>query len=392
MVGAISLSSVPLLPMQAAGVQGDLESSVAAAGVQEYNIESDVQVLVEDFDDVPLRGGGPGNSAGADFTINDSDVGTFSGVGWIQEASLYGGAGGQGRHATANAGADNDAILLELSSDSDYLYLGFWWSAGNHPNNVILVEEDGTEVTFSVNGGEYSLLEHVGDCRFDLVRTDYCGNPNYPVGDTFEVNNEPFAFVHLRYEPGFRWVRFEGSGFEFDNVTVSTEVPPRSEDETALGENPPADRVPYELSTAPVLIADPRARSLNFPGVLLSSGTGESDAMLCFSQSDPEGGSLAVEASIEATGDGDGITMLSESNLVAFYGSRESVEEFSSTISLDTIPSGQIFGVNSLYIRVAVTPDNSGTDACTGDDAEFSIVEVRSLNILQSNSLNVSID
>jgi hypothetical protein len=160
------------------------------------------------------------------------------------------------------------------------------------------------------------------------------------------------------------------------------------ESETVLG-----GFVPFEITTAPVLIADPRASALDFPGLELTAGAGEQDAMICFSQSDSEGGVISGEASIEAAGSRAGITRLTDTNLVAFHGTRDDVEDFSGSISIESVTSGQRFGVNSVFIRVAATPDiGSGTNACTGDDAVFSIVEVRSLNILQSNSVNVSID
>ena len=370
---SFSLASVFLTAIQASGTQADLQVSVAAAGIDEYNLDSSIEIAVEDFDDRDLI------SWNGEFNFS-GDAGAFSGNGWIQEASFFGGAGGTGKHATANY----DTIVLTMPGTSDYKYIGFWWSAGNAPNDVELVAEDGSIVTFSVNAGTENLQTHVGNCRANPGVTAYCGNPNF----SNAVNDEPFAFVHLRYEPGFREVRFSGAGFEFDNVTVSMQVPDLDESETVLG-----GFVPFELTTAPVLIADPRASSLDFPGLELAAGAGEQDAMICFSQTDSEGGAISGEASIEAAGSRADVTRLTDTNLVAFHGARDDVEDFSGFISIESVTRGQRLGVNSVFIRVAATPDiGSGTNACTGDDAVFSIVEVRSLNILQSNSVNVSID
>ena len=373
-VCSISIASVFLTPIQATGTQAQLQVSVADAGIDEYDLDDTIAIGVEDFDDRDLiRPNGELSFTG--------DAGTFSGIGLILNANLWGGSGGTGMFAAA----DNDEIVLTMPGTSDYKYIGFWWSAGNAPNDVELVSEDGSSVTFSVDSGTENLQTHVGNCRLNPGVTDYCGNPNFPG----EVTDEPFAFVHLRYEPGFREVRFSGAGFEFDNVTVSMEVPDvDGESETVLG-----GFVPFEITTAPVLIADPRASSLDFPGLELTAGAGEQDAMICFSQSNSGGEVLGGEASIEAAGSRAGITRLTDTNLVAFHGTRDDVEDFSGFISIESVTSGQRFGVNSVFIRVAATPDiGTGISACTGADAEFFVVEVRSLNILQSNSVNVSID
>lgn len=371
-VCAVALASVFLTAIQARATQAQLQVSVADAGIDSYNLDNSIPIGVEDFDNRDLISwNGAFNFSGP--------AGEFSGNGWIQEASFYGGAGGVGKHATANY----DTIVLTMPGTSDYKYIGFWWSAGNAPNDVELVSDDGSSVTFSVDAGTENLQTHVGNCRGNPGVTAYCGNPNF----NDAVNDEPYAFVHLRYAPGFREVRFSGAGFEFDNVTVSMQIPGLG-NETVLG-----GFVPYELSTAPVLIADPRSNAVGFPGVDLSAGEGEQDAMLCFTQSDSEGGEIAGAASIEAAGTGAGITPLNDVNLVAFFGSRDDIENFSSSITLEAVNPSQRFGVNSLYIRVAVTPDiGSGTSACSGSDAVSSIIEVRSLNILQSNTVNVSID
>jgi hypothetical protein len=115
--------------------------------------------------------------------------------------------------------------------------------------------------------------------------------------------------------------------------------------------------------------------------------------MLCFTQSDSEGDPINGAPAIEAIGSRAGVTRMATSELVAFSGSRDDVEDLSSSISLEAASPSQRFGVNSIYVRVAVTPDiGSGTDACSGGDATFTVIEVRPLSILHSNSVSVSID
>ena len=372
--------SISVTAIKARGAQEDLVVSVADAGIDEYDLEDTGTVGVETFDTRPLIS----NNGQFDFS---GDAGTFSGFGWIQSSSAWGGAnsngGTTGRHATAN----NDTIILTMPDTSDYRYVGFWWSAGNSPNDVELILEDGTVgATFSVDiEGTEDLAGLVGDCRASPGVTEYCGNRNY---DPIEVTDEPYAFVHLRYEPGFREVRFSGAGFEFDNVTVSETIPNFSETETTV-----ESFDPFTLATPTVLIADPRATSLSFPGVTLTDGTDEENAMICFSQVTQGGGALGEAASIQASGSGTGVTVATDTNLVAFSGDRDTVVDFSPAILLQGVTQNQQFGVTSVYVQVSATPQtNSGTAGCSGSNAVSAVIEVRFLNILQSNSLNIPLD
>jgi hypothetical protein len=376
--------SISATAIKARGAQEDLVVSVADAGIDEYDLEDTGTVGVETFDERDLVSGSQWAPGGGSLDF-EGDAGAFSGVGWIQSASVYGGAnsngGATGRHATANT----DTIILTMPDTSDYRYVGFWWSAGNSPNDVQLILEDGTVgATFSVDiEGTEDLAGLVGDCR--TSQGVYCGNRNY---DPIQVTDEPFAFVHLRYEPGFREVRFSGNGFEFDNVTVSQTVPDFSATETTV-----ESFDPFTLATPLVLIADPRATSVSFPGVTLTDGTDEEEAMICFSQVTQGGGALVEAATIQASGIGTGITVATDTNLVAFSGARDTVVDFSPAIFLEGITQNQQFGVTSVFIQVSATPQtNSGTAGCSGSNAVSAEVEVRFLNTLQSNSLNIPIN
>jgi hypothetical protein len=294
--------------------------------------------------------------------------------------------GTEGQFATANGGQ----ITLTMPETSNYEYVGFWWSGGNRENHVELIHEDGTvgatftvDITDDDDLPDDDLANLVGNCG-QTTRTEWCGNQNYTPP---AVLGEPYAFVHIRYEPGFRQVRFSGDGFEFDNVTVSQTIPDRG-DETSV-----VNFDPYTLSTASQLIADPRATSVTFPGVALGDGIDEDNAMICFAQVAQGGGAFTGSVTIEASGSGTGISVDTDTNLVAFSGDRDTVVDFASTILLEAVTQGQQFGVGSVYLRVSVTPEaNSGTDGCSGTNSDSSVVEVRFLNILKANSASISID
>jgi hypothetical protein len=197
--------------------------------------------------------------------------------------------------------------------------------------------------------------------------------------------------VHLRYEPGFRKVRFRGNaqgGFEFDNVTVSQTAPPLASTETSV-----ETFVQYTVTTPGVVIADPRSTTVSFPGVTLGAGTGETDAMLCFSQVTQSGAAITGSAEVVAAGSGTGVNVTSGTNLVTFSGVRNTVVSFSPSIDFRSVPIGERYGVGSLYIRVIATPQtNAGSSGCTGDAAVSVVIEVRFLNLLLSDSLGIPLD
>lgn len=383
LICSLSLAVIWLGPINAVAAQSDLNVSVADPGIDSYpesGLETTPTIGVETFDTRDLR-----QDSAFDFS---GPAGTFSGVGWIQSAGVYGGAnsnsGADGRHASA----DNDTIILTMPSSSDYRYLGFWWSGGNTDNYVDLVDNGEVVATFQVDGpGEQDLAGLVasfGPCG-ENTNNGYCGNPNY---SPRAVMGELFAFVHLRYPPGFDQVHFRGFGFEFDNVTVSQTVPDLADTETTT-----VTFEPYTVSVPGVLIADPRSNSISFPGISLGAGAGETNAMLCFSQVTQAGGAISGSPAVLASGSATGITESSDVNLVAFSGARDPVISFAPTIDFESAQNGEAFGVGSIYIRVAATPQtNLGTSGCTGNNAVSALVEIRFLNLLRSDSVAITID
>lgn len=388
LVACLALAAVWLIPTKAKGAQSDLVVTVADAGIQSFatsGLDSTPTLQVENFD----------SRTSVSFTSSGWD---FSGSGSIGDANVFGGAGGAGKFPTASE------IIMTMPTTSDYRYVGFWWSAGNPNNHVDLLDTNNIVLaTFSVDldGSTEDLQGVVGSCAGasssnNYNNNGYCGNPNLTIGantyTTRQVTTEQYAFVHLRYTPasgeGFRKVRFRGTGFEFDNVTISQTVPPLASTETTT-----ETFAPYTISTPTVFIADPRSTAVSFPGVTLGAGAGETNAMLCFSQVTQAGGAITGSAEISASGSGSGVTVSSSTNLVAFSGTRDSVTSFAPSIDFPSVPSGQKFGLGSIYIRVVATPQtNLGSAGCTGDAAVSALVEVRFLSVLRSDSVAITID
>lgn len=131
-------------------------------------------------------------------------------------ANADGGSGGAGRFISLG-----DATLTLTETRR---YVGFWWSAGNSPNNVTVNLQGGGTETF--NAGTLSTA--LGSCPGSA----YCNNPN--TGITGRTTNELYAYVHIRNEVGFNSIRFDGAGFELDNISVSTTVPERVSTESTF--------------------------------------------------------------------------------------------------------------------------------------------------------------
>jgi hypothetical protein len=372
----VSLVFTGLGNLEAHGEQSDLRITAALAGVQSFAGSGLTgTVAVEDF---TTRSSLPFTSQG---------VGEFSGSGTFGTANQYGGAAGSGKFMTAAN------VTLTLATTSDYRYIGFWWSAGNDPNDVILLSDDDTVLArfkVDLDDSDDDLINLVGDCEETPGVTEYCGNPNY---NPKQVTDEPYAFVHLRYQDasgnGFRKVKFEGRGFELDNVTVSQAWV----NEDVSVENDVVNFERYALSTPTVLIADPRTSSVSFPGIDLDDGVDETEAVLCFSEVTQAGGSISGGSSITAAGSASGIEVSSDQdNLVTFSGLRDVVENFAPSISFESLPMGERFGVRSLYLRVSVTPQAADSACEIEENVDSEIVNIRFLNIFRKDSAAISLD
>jgi hypothetical protein len=402
---ALALVTLGVSPFPAYAAQSDLIVSVADPGIQFYadsGLTNDAPVLVETFENTQFGNWvctewsedwwGPYCSNGnmenentlysTDDLLFESPVGviTRDGSGDVLWANQWGGAGGTGLFASAGN------ILVTISDASDYRYLGFWWSAGSVGNDVVLLDDQDNELArFTVDDpdSEEDLLGVTADAG-------YTHNPNTNVSGW--QTGEKYAFVHLRYPPGFRKVRFEagGNGFEFDNVTISTEVPDFSDSETTT-----ETFNPYELATPAVLLADPRTGEVSFPGVSLGAGADETNAMLCISEvQDQSGSALTSARSIEFSEPAGALTAAGQTNLRTFSGSRADVVSSSSGLVLTPSNSTPTFGVvGSKYIRVTATPQtNAGTAGCTGNATDEEIIEIRFVNMLQRNSFGIQLD
>ena len=172
------------------------------------------------FDTLPSGSGAHG--AGATFSTEYGTAGvitgTYSGDFSINAADQYGGAGGTGKYIVTSDTTGYKVMLANSGAIPGVNYFGFWLSALDAGNEVVL-RENGTQV------GTYApadLLAAVGS------QPAYFGNPN---ADFLRRNNgQPYAFVNFFDTSGFfNEVDFTENpaqgGYESDNHVVGYRDP-----------------------------------------------------------------------------------------------------------------------------------------------------------------------
>lgn len=218
----VALSIILLLLItifvQSPAARAEISYANAGSQFQATNLSS-ATMQTENFDNITT------GSYSANLSIGFGTFRRTSGSGdhlTISAFNQFGGAGGTGRYITA--------IDTTLDFNTTQRYIGFWWSAGNSGgsgNNVTLnLVGGGTE---SFNAG--TLSSALGSCPGSPANA-YCNNPN--TGVAGRITNELYAYVNIRNETGFNSVRFFGTGFEFDNISVSETVPDRVSTESTF--------------------------------------------------------------------------------------------------------------------------------------------------------------
>lgn len=160
-------------------------------------------------------------TAGLNNNVTWTGIGSFNSV-WAQAADQYGGAGGTGKYAVVGAEAQSASLLSStLTLTTPESYVGVWISALDAQNQLTLYS--GTTELASFNVG--ILQTAIGPCSGS---NPYCGNPNNLTEDA----GEPFAYLNFFGTQGttITSIVFSNAnystGFEYDNVSVSTSPGP----------------------------------------------------------------------------------------------------------------------------------------------------------------------
>ncbi len=129
----------------------------------------------------------------------------------IEAANQYGGADGVGNYLRGGS---------TITFNEAQSYLGFWWSAGDHTNNIELFGEDNASL------GSYStaLVSNYINTLSQAEKDAYNGNPN----DEFLNRNsgEYYSYLNFFGTKGTKVKKMvlSGGNFESDNFAFSTKA------------------------------------------------------------------------------------------------------------------------------------------------------------------------
>jgi hypothetical protein len=235
--GALAVASVP-------AQAGSLRFTIEGPGDQ-TSLVSGTQI-VESFESLTV---------GDDFPTSNpylSAIGAYTRTGagattgtFISTADPFGGAGGTGKYLETNNQGGGNQFALDLTAagapgatDGGVGYFGFWWSAGDGNNELVITMKDGTTQTFLTQ----SILDSpaLQGAPADQItgRDGHYGNPNYlqPGVDT-PVNAgsngiEAYAFVNIYANNDasrianitFRELPGSTKAFESDNHTIIVDL------------------------------------------------------------------------------------------------------------------------------------------------------------------------
>jgi hypothetical protein len=319
----------------------------------------------------------------------------------------------------------NGSITLTLASSTTYRYVGFWWSAGSPNNKICLLPETGSTCIAEYNTGDLMAnasfntsgvsapawqngRPHYGNPRGRVYTgTTACNGVTDSAGTPGELYSghcgEPFAFIHIFQDSGFRRVQFSGdanTGFEFDNVTASTAESWELIDMLPAGTLIGASTLPaYSVTSPSVIPVDPRSDSVSFPGVLLGgAAANQPNASLCVTEVDSGGTpvtagqtNLQMSATVPA-----GVNSQSSAPRFVYSGARETIRALSASIRINSATNSEnVVSSESKYLRISVQArTGTGLTTCAGTNNVITavIVELRPIRLNASYFFGIRID
>ena len=144
----------------------------------------------------------------------------------------------------------NSTDAITITSTGDNKYLGMWWSAGSPSNTIKFYDDSKLLLTMTTadiitllgtaptNGTDWSNRNNTTGTNA-IAAADgtlypkvwYFGNPRgyastTPTAQSSITAREPFMYLHMFVGGGltFNKIELSGGGFEFDNLTISTQT------------------------------------------------------------------------------------------------------------------------------------------------------------------------
>ncbi|WP_269518692.1 Npun_F0296 family exosortase-dependent surface protein [Alteromonas sp. BMJM2] len=165
--------------------------------------------LLEDFDTVA-------SSAFLNaYTTAFGTYSTTSGGVSVNNANMWGGAGGNGKYLYVPGGGSS----LTLTFKQPVGYFGFWWSAGDDRNKLSI---ETSKQTLDFTTSDILSSPALSSLHFG---NPFWLNPASPA--QYAASWQPFAFVNLFADSqvdAMKSITFYGSNFETDNHTVNASI------------------------------------------------------------------------------------------------------------------------------------------------------------------------
>lgn len=255
LVGGLGFSSLTGPPVSAAPATSSLTVYLDQPFVQGTYVASGT-VVTEDF-----NAGYPGATVPCPSSIA---VGTVAGTCQVEDWGDFGGASGGANVSTQTIGGSptpngmgryaSTSGTTTISFAEDQRYLGLWWTAGSVGNSLKFFKDNTLLLTVTTetimtllaqapgwqNNGDWVSLNNdptnvassIGPNPSSYPKVWYFGNPrgytsNPPSAISSLRSNEPFVYLHMFAGGNLTFDKIElaainGSGFEFDNLAVST--------------------------------------------------------------------------------------------------------------------------------------------------------------------------
>jgi gliding motility-associated-like protein len=187
----------------------NVQLRVSQHDVYTSSLQGGAGSLTESFDNITTGSiGSSGNFAIGSYTRT-------SGTAEVKNSDVWGGTGTK-YLSIASAGT----VSISLTNPSRYV--GFWWSAGNVPNDVTIYGTCGGNEILLGTFNAQTVINLLSGSTIKAINGTTYSTALYK--DQPGQGTEPSAYINLQLDdPNIYFTRlvFSGSGFELDNITTS---------------------------------------------------------------------------------------------------------------------------------------------------------------------------
>jgi gliding motility-associated-like protein len=209
--GCVSTSrtAVTASVLSCADASLSVQLKLSAPDVYVSALQGNAGSLTESFNNITTGSiGSSGSFAVGTYTLT-------AGAANVNNSDVWGGTGTKYLSISSNG-----SVSITLNNPSRYV--GFWWSAGNVPNNVTIYGTCGGNEILLGTFNAQTVIDLLGGSTIKAINGTSYSTSLYK--DQPGQGAEPSAYVNLQLDdPNIYFTKlvFSGSGFELDNITTS---------------------------------------------------------------------------------------------------------------------------------------------------------------------------